>query len=408
MSDFGELKDYIIGAATKRLTAVECRPDRSNGHEINATRMKVFMGTDAQSDIPTIFIRLDDDYEKITHSVATTSWWFRDRTAQGRGVEYRLYYQDNPAISHASIGDSLAVVKKIDGSLIFVTAPENSQSELELYEVFGDKFSEQINTLDFSQSHEELSVTKRYILEQLGFEIKPDFGQDYLELIAERFGGLIFPATKDFSQLARETAGHLNEYDLTDDAIISWWDTEEAMFRQLEGVLIESKLDEGFSDAEDFLAFSQTIRQRRNARAGNALENHLAFLFSEKGIDYDWEPKTENNKKPDFLFPSISAYQDGAFSAENLTMLGVKTTCKDRWRQVLSEADRIENKHLFTLQPRISENQTQEMIESKLQLVVPRSIHTTYTQQQREWLWDLEQFVQHVSVFGTKESNKLL
>ena len=27
------------------------------------------------------------------------------------------------------------------------------------------------------------------------------------------------------------------------------------------------------------------------------------------------------------------------------SMLGVKTTCKDRWRQVLSEADRIPQKH---------------------------------------------------------------
>jgi hypothetical protein len=30
-------------------------------------------------------------------------------------------------------------------------------------------------------------------------------------------------------------------------------------------------------------------------------------------------------------------------------MLGVKTTCSDRWRQVLAEADRIQLKHLLTL-----------------------------------------------------------
>jgi hypothetical protein len=31
-------------------------------------------------------------------------------------------------------------------------------------------------------------------------------------------------------------------------------------------------------------------------------------------------------------------------------MLGAKTTCKDRWRQVLTEAIKIPHKHLFTLE----------------------------------------------------------
>ena len=46
-----------------------------------------------------------------------------------------------------------------------------------------------------------------------------------------------------------------------DEAIVRWWDTEEAMFRQLEGALIVEKLEVGFEDADDFLAFSQSIRQ---------------------------------------------------------------------------------------------------------------------------------------------------
>ena len=38
-------------------------------------------------------------------------------------------------------------------------------------------------------------------------------------------------------------------------------------------------------------------------------------------------------------------------------MLAVKTTAKDRWRQVLVEAERVETKHLLTLQEGISEIQ---------------------------------------------------
>ncbi len=52
--------------------------------------------------------------------------------------------------------------------------------------------------------------------------------------------------------------------------------------------------------------------------------------------------------KPDFLFPSAGAYHDTEFPVENLRMLAVKTTCKDRWRQILNEADKIHQVHLFT------------------------------------------------------------
>ncbi len=65
-------------------------------------------------------------------------------------------------------------------------------------------------------------------------------------------------------------------------------------------------------------------------------------------------------------------------------MLGVKTTCKDRWRQVLAEAQKIAEKHLATLEPGISKGQTDEMISQKVRLVLPKTIHETYSKEQRE------------------------
>lgn len=99
---------------------------------------------------------------------------------------------------------------------------------------------------------------------------------------------------------------------------------------------------------------------------GHALENHLEQVFRQHGISCSRGKMTENKVKPDFIFPDISDYHNSAFPAVRLTMLGVKSTCKDRWRQVLSEAARIERKHLFTLEPGISENQTAEMAGHKL------------------------------------------
>lgn len=398
MSDFGNLNDYISGASIKRLSLVECDTEHSNQHELNGTtKMKVFLGE--KEEFSAIFIRLDDNIEKIETSSGKVTWYDARENHLTR-TEYRFYYPNNPAIEQAKAGDALAVILKKNRQIIFVSAPQESQSELELFELLGEQISSVFSVIDFSKNNEPLSVTKRYILDELGIEIKANFGQNYLDLITREFGGLVFPKTKLFSQLAREIAGCINSYSTVDDAIIHWWDTEEAMFRQLEGELINIKLDAGFQNADDFLKFSQTIRQRRNSRAGYALENHLAHLFTVKGINHSWEPKTENNKKPDFIFPSIEKYKDLSYPSDHLTMLGVKTTCKDRWRQVLTEADRINNKHLFTLQPKISKNQTEEMKNSNLQLVIPKLIHSTYTKDQQIWILDFEGFIKKVSVYN--------
>ena len=79
-------------------------------------------------------------------------------------------------------------------------------------------------------------------------------------------------------------------------------------------------------------------------------------------------------------------------------MLGAKSTCKDRWRQVLPEAAKIPHKHLFTLEPGISEDQTDQMRVVSLQLVVPKPVSESYSQSQKEWLWDLSNFIDHVRI----------
>ena len=99
---------------------------------------------------------------------------------------------------------------------------------------------------------------------------------------------------------------------------------------------------------------------------------------------------------PDFLFPGECEYHDSAFEVTLLTMLGVKRTCKDRWRQVLAEAHKISEKHLLTLEPAISEKQTSEMQNERLQLVVPDSIQPSYTSEQQSWLMDVHGFIEFV------------
>ena len=74
-------------------------------------------------------------------------------------------------------------------------------------------------------------------------------------------------------------------------------------------------------------------------------------------------------------------------------MLAVKTTCKDRWRQILNEADRIRIKHLLTLQEGVSQNQFAEMEAAGVQLVVPEGIRNSYPEGVRQRLQSLESFI---------------
>lgn len=151
---------------------------------------------------------------------------------------------------------------------------------------------------------------------------------------------------------------------------------------------------QGFGeDFDAFIDFSLSVQNRRKSRVGHALENHLGQVFREHSISCSRGKMTENKAKPDFIFPGISEYHNPQFPDAFLTMLGVKSTCKDRWRQVLSEAARIERKHLFTLEPGISENQTTEMAGHKLTLVIPKSLHASYKPAQQSNLVQLAAFV---------------
>src|SRR5439155_7828702 len=97
-----------------------------------------------------------------------------------------------------------------------------------------------------------------------------------------------------------------------------------------------------------------------------------------------------------FIFPTIEHYHTPTFNTELLTMLGLKTSSKDRWRQVLTEAVRIKGKHLITLEPAISKNQTDEMTSENLQLVIPIGIFETYTMEQQEQIITLNDFIKLV------------
>lgn len=175
---------------------------------------------------------------------------------------------------------------------------------------------------------------------------------------------------------------------------------EYEIFRSVEETVEMPWIKKGFGNLDDFIAKAQTILQRRKVRAGRSLELHMREILLEEhlqeGVAFSHQPESEPGKKPDFLFPSEQAYKNPDTAQEKLRMLAVKTTCKDRWRQIISEADRITNKHLLTLQEGISENQFREMVSKNVQLVVPEKIIKSYPKSVQPYLITVKEFIHEV------------
>ena len=179
---------------------------------------------------------------------------------------------------------------------------------------------------------------------------------------------------------------------------------EYELYQSLEEAVELPTILRGFGSIEEFIKKAQTILQRRRSRAGNSLEYHAMQIFEEErlreGFDFSHQPVTELSKKPDFLFPAVSKYLDPSFPEAKLRMLAVKTTCKDRWRQILNEADRIPQKHLLTLQEGVSEKQFMEMQHEGVQLVVPEPVMSKYSERIRPHLTTLESFIADVRLLN--------
>jgi hypothetical protein len=169
---------------------------------------------------------------------------------------------------------------------------------------------------------------------------------------------------------------------------------EYDIFLLIEEMHVLDVIRQGFGSVDEFIALANSVSNRRKSRAGRSLELHLEQLFTEHGLlHFATQAVTEGNKKPDFLFPSHAAYHDADFPGDRLRMLAVKTTCKDRWRQVLNEADRIDTIHLFTLQEGVSSAQFSEMQQEGIRLVVPASLHKKYPEAVRGELITLGGFI---------------
>lgn len=181
----------------------------------------------------------------------------------------------------------------------------------------------------------------------------------------------------------------------SDEQLLRCVNAEYRLFQMVERKVCEKEIVRLFTSVDDFLKTAQSILQRRKARAGRSLEHHVEYLMRQAGVPFEMRVEVEGTR-PDVLIPGRAAYLDPAFPESRLFAVGLKTTCKDRWRQILREAPRVSHKHLLTLQPGISPAQIAEMRSSTVTLIVPKKLHAAYPPQERGNLLTVDRFIEIV------------
>jgi type II restriction enzyme len=215
-----------------------------------------------------------------------------------------------------------------------------------------------------------------------------EFGQSHLEneddCIDRHFRTFAarvteFPSGQAFSAAVRDALlGCIADFadSPSDTRLIRAVEAEYTLFRLVERRLCEPQICRLFQSVDDFLRTAASIMNRRKSRAGRSLENHMEFILGDAGVPFEVRPEIDG--RPDLVIPSAKAYRDSNYPVDRLFVVGLKTTCKDRWRQVLNEGTRVRRKYLITMQHGVSRAQLDEMADSGVQLVVPSALHRDY------------------------------
>lgn len=322
-----------------------------------------------------IKIRWQNDFETVSRFIYYGSGTRNEYRLTRLGKNFLFFQEDN-------VGD-LIIIYQIDSddySGFILSADEDIEDFLASFSISPDQTNRLIEKRNFYEPEVQIKVL-------------------FYDFINQHFD---FPSTSTMSDGARECV--IRSYGLSDEMInkeadkwlLQWIDAEYKLFKAFETKFYGDRLRTPFESMDELIAFSNTLLNRRKSRAGKSLEHHLARIFTCADLRFEAQVVTEDNKKPDFIFPGGREYHDKSFPKDKLVCLGAKTTCKDRWRQVLNEADNVPVKHLFTLQQGISRNQLSEMYHENVCLVVPAQYLNSFDKEFQSRIMTLSGFTSFV------------
>lgn len=412
--DWGDLSRGFKGVAIKRLSSHEVDPNTSRGHEFQGARnLLTLLGDQERKKWPTSYHFIADDGASPVVQLTLDSYasWYDVRKKQDRDPEWRLYYPaETNAIRDLSCpGDLLLIALRDNGNLAVFIAPRDSVSEALLVQAFGVarghySQSEDVKWL-LAENAPSLDFVTAEAFQQLSLTLEGGTGSESLSTVVDVSPEAVVGDDSEVSDVASwmielwpdrikgksreivervintcDPEGHMPP----DTALERWLEVAEAAYRIWEKTsacrfLAPLRHDSDVTDLELVERLGSrwmSFRQSRVSRAGKVMEEFLGILFTRAGLAFQTGSlaKTENGKLPDFLFPDGASYHNLEFPPERLRILGSKTSFKDRWRQILSEGDRVSVKHGVTRDPLITDSMLNQMKKSGLVVVMPKPI----------------------------------
>jgi type II restriction enzyme len=310
---------------------------------------------------------------RVTDSVVT---WY----GKGTRSEYRLtrFGRDFPFLEPDLVGSLLVIIpRSIDDFLAYVLESEEDTADIQA------KLGVEII--------DTWAVYRKEVLSPVETE-NECVEREFNEFVARITD---FPSGLELASCARDTmmkclADFMHRP--SDDRLMRCVEQEYELFKLVERKLCEPEIARAFKSIDEFLETANSILQRRKSRAGLSLEHHVEDVLKDAGVPFERQPKSVDGQ-PDIIIPSAHEYHDPKWPTEKLFVVGVKRTCRDRWRQVLNEATRLKRRHILTIQPGISGKQLSEMRRAQVTVVVPHELHDKYPPNWRARLLTVDGFI---------------
>lgn len=369
--------------AVKRLSAVETDPERSHQHEFHATRLRreLELPAERRSGILSVLIFGADDQPPTLDESAFTLYDARAGNPD-RAAEWRLFYASRVIPELADADDSLLLYRYGDDlrALVVHAGTRVERDLLVALSLGDDALRTQFSYLDVP------SPDEREAREVAGQLTLPESTQTVYELtdhalFRRAIGEGRLPSTADMAGAAAEIAvGRGSRIADPDEYLHAALAAETDLYYAIEDGVQQTRLTELLAEAPgltEVIDFAMAIQQSRRSRRGQSLQNHFAAILRAERISFTSQCTTEGAETPDFVFPGCLAYHDPEFPNVGLRMVACKTTARERWRQVLHEAERIKEKYLLTVDPSLTPSTVKAMLQAAVLPFLPRAVITS-------------------------------
>lgn len=388
-----------VRMVAKRLSSVEVNPNSSHQREFHAGVLRKSLGFDGSDDVSgqlQVTLYEVDGRDPLSLSCGYKLYDAR-RTNVARSAEWRLYPATDLFQRRAHEGDLMVVVRSgMDDDLSVLLAHAGTRAE--------DLLARALQVGDGSALRNFTAIEPRKLSEgesrQLALELTPHAPTTTIspstfvsgrQFVADAIAQLTIPPSADLASQTHEIVRREYGASLSpDDFLSTSVEVESSLFFEIEeqvgGARISELISRGGGFAE-VMKVTQSMLQSRKSRMGQSLQNHFAAVLRDAQLPFTAQCPSEGKERPDFVIPGKSAYHDSSFPGELLRMVGCKSRVRERWRQYVSEADRIPIKHHVSLDEAMSGDLLQQMHLANLRLHMPeRLIAAQYEPQRRAGL----------------------